>query len=151
MENVEFKKIKQTKGAGLEIKYTQTHDKDGIITSTDHTVESKGAEPSPDFKEALQKFQEIVRYDEGYTTKVEVEVTGVSYFPSNEAFVITHVKSINSGRTARNSGRISLNSESFSKTSELLEAWNRLVLETKAYLFEGKRAQLSMAFVEDAA
>jgi len=145
-KNIDVRKVKYTKSGGLEIKYTDYITKDDVVIPVNHTVDTKKDEPHPDFKIALQAFQPIVKYDEGLKDNAEIEITGVNYFPANEAFILTHVKDIESGRTARNSGRISMNSETFNKLDELQSAWDEMVAETKEYLFNGKRAQLSLAF-----
>lgn len=146
MSEFQLRKLKITKSAGVEILYNDLLERNDTIIPTEHGVKCKKDEPHPDLKAALSALEDIVRYDEGYSKKVDVEVTGVTYFPSNEAWIITHVKSKVSGRTATNSGRISANSEEFSKIDEMQAHWDVIVEEVRKYLFEGKRAQLSIAF-----
>jgi hypothetical protein len=149
MSERSLRKVKLTKSAGLELVFDMLQERDGAIIRTEHSVKSKKDQPSPDFRRAMDCFEEVVRYDEGYTKKHEIEITGITFFPSNEAWIITHVKNTISGRTARNSGRISLNSEEFAKTDECESAWEALQEEVRLYLDEGKRAQLTMAFTEE--
>ena len=142
----ELRKIKITKGAGIEMSYDQVMEKDGTVSKMEHNVKSKKEEPHPDLKAALNAFESIVRYDEGYTKTTEMTVTGVTFFPSNDAWIITHTKQKQSGASSTNSGRIRLDSDDFKKAEDCQKAWERLETEAMAFLFENKRAQLSMAF-----
>lgn len=149
---MEFQKIKFTKNAGVELKYTRLHEtQDEVISKTD-VVEKSKDEPHPDFKAALEKLVPIVRYDEGIPDKqtADITITGVSLFSDGEVCIITHVRRIASGASVRNSGRISFESEEFKKVDELFLALQELKKQAKLYV-EGKRAQLDIFNVEEEA
>lgn len=140
-----FKKIKITKTGGLELAYTRLKtDSEGTVLSTE-VVEKSKDEVHPDFANALQAFQDIVRKDEGYTAKHQITITGVSLFSQHETVIITHTKEIKSGVTARNSGRINIaESESGLDLIALGKMVENLVKEATAYIVDNKRAQLSI-------
>lgn len=147
MENVEIRKVKHT-SQGVEIDYeVEKQIGEDHVTKTLHTVKCKD-QPHPEFSKCLQAFEEIVRFDEGYTKKAEIEITGVTFFPMNETFIVSHLKQCESGRVVRNSGRMSV--ETYAKGDDLATLFYALRNEAKAYVFEGKRAQLKIFDAEAA-
>ena len=143
-ENFKLKKLKIT-NAGLAMTYVESVIIGDVASEVQHTVTAKD-DVHPDMREALGKFQEIVRYDEGYNKSVVLNVTGITAFPSIDSIIITHTKEILSGNTARNSGKISFESEEFEKAKMCSEFYKALEKEAWEFIQNNKRAQLEIAF-----
>lgn len=142
-EGFQLKKFKKT-NAGIQADYLEETVLAKDVISKQNVTRSLKDDPHPDLINAMKKLDEIVRYDEDYGDDEEIEVTGITIFPSNETAIITHLKKIKSGRTARNSGRIHFNSEEFEKASDLVDIIDDLETEVYKFFFKGKRAQLQM-------
>lgn len=143
MENFNLKKVKLTKGNGLELFFTETKQVSKEVKSVlEKTIKCKD-EPHPDLVSALQNFQPLVRYDEGYTQKTEINITGVTCV-AGEVIIITHTKVKKSGTTSVNSGRITKESETFGRADEAFKAWEALRMEAHEYVVNDKRAQLNI-------
>ena len=150
-DNFKMRKFKKT-SAGIKVIYDETTVLPGDVTSSVETEKKFKDEAHPDLTNALEAFSEIVAYDEGYEYQDDITVTGVTLLNGNKTVILTHLKEIKSGKTARNSGRISLedNEESeFEKSEELAELIKKLTHEVFEYVFKGKRAQLDMFSEEE--
>ena len=150
-DNFKMRKFKKT-SAGIEVKYEEITVLPGDVTSSVDTTKNFKDEAHPDLTNAIEAFGEIVAYDEGYEDQDDVLVTGVTLLNGGKTVILTHLKAIKSGKTARNSGRISLedNEESeFEKSEELSELITKLTHEVFEYVFKGKRAQLDMFSEEE--
>lgn len=149
-ENFVLKKFKNTK-QGMNVEFYKNVVLEGGAVEEQLINISLSSAPHPDLLEAFDALSEIVKYDESYPKKVEMNMTGITIFPKAGVVILSHVKEILSGKTVRNSGRISYESESFEKAEVLKGYVDYLEEEVFKFLFEGKRAQLSLALEEEGA
>ena len=143
---MQFKKVKIT-SQGFEAAWSEAvESQDGTTSITEHTVKSKDL-PHPDLHEAMQALQSWVQVDEGLTKKAEITVTGISLFNDGDTAIVSHTKKLKSGTTGRSSGRVGYNEED-ETTTTLFSLIEDIITEAKAFVKDGKRAQLEMAFNE---
>ncbi len=146
-DNFVLKKLKIT-NSGLAMTYNEKVVIGEVASEIMHSVTSKD-EVHPDMKTALQAFQDVVRYDEGYSEEAEIKITGITVFPDLKMLIISHNKKIISGNTNRNSGRIHFESEDFEKAAECENIYKTLQTEAFEFIAKNKRAQLELAFEGD--
>lgn len=142
-ENFELKKFKKTE-AGIMVQFNEKSVLSNGVESKCLTTKTFKDDPQKELVDALEAFDEIVKYDEGYSDKTEIKITGITVFPEIECGIITHLKTSISGKGAKNSGRISKESEEFKLAKKFFDLIDILSDEVYDYVFNGKRAQLAL-------
>jgi hypothetical protein len=143
-KKMQFKKIKIT-SQGFEAAWKEVSTKEDETTAiAEHSVKSKD-QAHPDLSDSLQALRAWVEHDEGLTKKAEINITGISLFNDGDTVIVSHTKKLKSGTTGRSSGRVAYDEED-QQTVTLFNLIETVKKEAVAYIKEGKRAQLEMAF-----
>lgn len=149
-EQVQLAKVKELPHGGIKVEYTIAED-DELMEKCDicHSV------PHPDFKDALamltQYVGEIFYLKPEQTCNLEIRGIALSGSGEKEAVIVNAIlKTFNGSKTAINTPRIVLGSQSYGFEPEIAKIVERVKTETYSYLFEGKRAQLSIFGADDA-
>jgi hypothetical protein len=141
---MQFKKVKIT-SQGFEAAWKEIVEKDDNTTAiAEHTIKSKD-QAHPDLSDSLQALRAWVEHDEGLTKKAEINITGISLFNDGDTVIVSHTKKLKSGTTGRSSGRVAYDEED-QQTVTLFNLIDTVLKEAQAFVKDGKRAQLEMAF-----
>ena len=145
---VNLLKVKLDPKGGLSANYEVTVTQCGEPTIIERT-ENNSSDIHPDLRDAIARLREFVVDAFAFPKELaeKIEIRGVAWSGGGDGagVVITSVlEAVNGQKTALNTPRIKLSAESFGFEPDLEDAANSIKEEVYKYLFEGKRAQLSL-------